>query len=276
MTDDEYAIILIASNVKDEVLHYSHTHPNDFGVFGGDGRDRIPMKKLMKLFEIKKKSSQERQNLFRSIVNDICDLELIEGVGKVLVLKELLEEDEEEEEEEEESESEEEEEPEDYGYGDAPPTVQDIDIVEKEKRETRFRPPAQTMSSATADAFGVYTEGSCNDNNNEEAAPTVRRQGYRRRGSVTRYSIVAQDAVVDEYKKHEDVINQFRSDSKKIGKSLRSLNINDNDDSGSAYSGTSGKSGNSRGRQQQQQPELDANGNSVSRFFRRGRFSLAF
>jgi len=82
---DEGSLKLTADTLRDEIINYSQQHPNDFGM--PDGRDRIPMKKLMKLFEIKKKSSMERQNLFREIVNDICDLEMFEEMGKVLVLR---------------------------------------------------------------------------------------------------------------------------------------------------------------------------------------------
>lgn len=267
-------LTLTASSVHDEIVNYSFTHPNDFGV-QTDGRHRIPMKKLMKLFEIKKKSPLERQGNFRSIVNDICDLEVIDGLGKVLTLKEN--------ENKHNNDNNESEEPvEDYGYGDAAPTIQEEE--QQEEREPRFRPPVATasgaMSIATADSFGVYDDGE-----DSKQEPT-RRQGYRRRGSVTRYSIVAQDAVVDEYKQHEDVINQFRSDALKIDKSMKTLGINKNndDDGASMHSGTSGKSGNTttstrntrKGRQQKKPAAADAEGKGVKKFFRRGRFSLAF
>ena len=90
----------------------------------------------------------------------------------------------------------------DLGYGDGTPTVITPD----------------RMSVATADSTGHYEDDAT-------TGETVRRKGYKRRGSVTRYSIVAQDAVLDEYHKHEDVINQFRRDSLKLEQSMKQMSL---------------------------------------------------
>ena len=77
------ALLLTEGTVRDEISKYSQQHPNDFGTL--DGRECIPMKKFVKLFVFKKRSTQE-QSLLNSIVDGVCDLELIDGI-KVLVLK---------------------------------------------------------------------------------------------------------------------------------------------------------------------------------------------
>lgn len=219
---EHYLILeLNARNLRQEIENYSHEHPNDFGV--PDGKERIPMKKLMKLFEIKKKTAPEKQNLFRQLVNDHCELEVREGIGKVLVLKEC-------EGYESSSYGDSDDDEPDYGYGEAfPDTVAELgtssddgisksERLVKSERVGRFRPPVHSasggLSVATADSIGIYD--SVNGN---------RRGGYRRRGSVTRYSIVGQEQVVAEYKKHEDVINQFRRDSLRLEDSIRNLNL---------------------------------------------------
>lgn len=47
----------------------------------------IPMKRLMKLFDIKKKSSPERQNKFREVVKELCTMKTDPVGGRMLVLK---------------------------------------------------------------------------------------------------------------------------------------------------------------------------------------------
>jgi hypothetical protein len=47
----------------------------------------IPMKRLMKIFDIKKKSSQDRQNKFREAVKELCTMETDPVGGRMLVLK---------------------------------------------------------------------------------------------------------------------------------------------------------------------------------------------
>ena len=47
----------------------------------------IPMKRLMKLFDIKKKSSVERQNKFREVVKELCIMKTDPVGGRMLVLK---------------------------------------------------------------------------------------------------------------------------------------------------------------------------------------------
>jgi len=203
---------LNAGNLRMEIQNFSMEHPNDFGI--PDGKERIPMKKLMKLFEIKKKTPPEKQNLFRQLVNEHCELEVMEGLGKVLILKEV-----------EGYESDDTDDEHDYGYGDGNPSIADTvpELARSNSgdggRGGRFKVPKPSasggLSVATVESVGVY-----DPNNNN-----VRRTGYRRRGSVTRYSIVGQEQVVAEYKKHEDVIQQFRRDSTKLENSIRNLNL---------------------------------------------------
>jgi len=228
---------LTPENIRSQIQNYSREHSNDFGV--PDGRDRIPMKKLMKLFGIKKKTPPETQNLFRQYVNDFCDLENKDpSLGKVLVLKETIYD--------ETSEGSDDygdggdDEP-DYGYGEdtvAPLLARsesDGKLINTNAREERFKLPPHTasggLSVATAESVGVY----------DDSNRGIRRTGYRRRGSVTRYSIVGQNEVKAEYTKHEDVISQFRRDSLKIEhcirqNSLRNLQLgNESNHSGSKH-----------------------------------------
>jgi len=209
---------LNARSLREEIENYSAEHSNDFGV--PDGKDRIPMKKLMKLFEIKKKTAPEKQNLFRQLVNDLCDLEMRDEIGKVLVLKENLPT------EESTSYGDSDDDEPDYGYGEAAPdTVTELNSKadsdgegEKNKRTGRFKPPQASasggLSVATVESVGVY-----------DGDRGIRRTGYRRRGSVTRYSIIGHQEVANEYRKHEDVINQFRRDSLKLEHSIRNLSL---------------------------------------------------
>lgn len=48
---------------------------------------QIPMKRLMKLFDIKKKSSADRQNKFREVVKELCTMKTDPVGGRMLVLK---------------------------------------------------------------------------------------------------------------------------------------------------------------------------------------------
>lgn len=47
----------------------------------------IPVKRLMKIFDVKKKSSEERQNKFRELVKELCTMKVDPVEGNVLVLK---------------------------------------------------------------------------------------------------------------------------------------------------------------------------------------------
>lgn len=47
----------------------------------------IPMKRLMKIFDVKKKSSQERQNKFLEMVKELCNMKADPVAGRMLVLK---------------------------------------------------------------------------------------------------------------------------------------------------------------------------------------------
>mmetsp|Transcript_31440 Transcript_31440/g.65968 ORF Transcript_31440/g.65968 Transcript_31440/m.65968 type:complete len:327 (+) Transcript_31440:2530-3510(+) len=255
-----------------ETCNYSLQHPNDFGI--PDGRDRIPMKKLMKLFGIKKKSPPETQNLFRAIVNDLCDLEFIEGIGKVLVLKEDIDT-----ETAYPSDGDGGEPTKDYGYGEAAPSVAaaaeaagareppsprerrreapvdrtvpmppTVSPTSSLRDEARFRPPTKTgsgrLSVATADSFGVYEDSSEADPGGDAPGTvSIRKTGYRRRGSVTRYSIVAMDAVGAEHREHESIIDRFRQDSLKIEHSMKSLHMS-NSFSNTSNHNSSNSSGN--------------------------------
>jgi len=50
-------------------------------------RGRIPMKRLMKIFDVKKKSSQDRQTKFKEVVRELCTIETDPIGGRMLVLK---------------------------------------------------------------------------------------------------------------------------------------------------------------------------------------------
>ncbi len=50
-------------------------------------RGRIPMKRLMKIFDVKKKSSQDRQQKFKEVVRELCTIETDPIGGRMLVLK---------------------------------------------------------------------------------------------------------------------------------------------------------------------------------------------
>ena len=50
-------------------------------------RGRIPMKRLMKIFDVKKKSSQDRQTKFKEVVRELCTMETDPIGGRMLVLK---------------------------------------------------------------------------------------------------------------------------------------------------------------------------------------------
>mmetsp|Transcript_16022 Transcript_16022/g.37126 ORF Transcript_16022/g.37126 Transcript_16022/m.37126 type:complete len:643 (+) Transcript_16022:147-2075(+) len=50
-------------------------------------RGRIPMKRLMKIFDVKKKSSQDRQRKFKEVVRELCTIETDPIGGRMLVLK---------------------------------------------------------------------------------------------------------------------------------------------------------------------------------------------
>jgi len=215
---------LNARNLREEIENYSAEHCNDFGI--PDGKDRIPMKKLMKLFEIKKKTAPEKQNLFRQLVNELCDLEIKEEIGKVLVLKENFTEEESSSYGDSDDDDLGNDEP-DYGYGEAgndkiaelnTKADSDGEADLTKQRTRRFKPPTASasggLSVCTAESVGLY-----------DGDQGIRRTGYRRRGSVTRYSIIGHEQVANEYRKHEDVINQFRRDSLKIEHSIRNLSL---------------------------------------------------
>jgi hypothetical protein len=57
-----------------------------------------------------------------------------------------------------------------------------------------------THSVATAESYGEYGEDT----------EQPRRQRYRRRGSVTKYSVDGQEEVKKEHEQHQNVINQYR------------------------------------------------------------------
>jgi hypothetical protein len=62
---------------------------------------------------------------------------------------------------------------------------------------------ASTHSVASAESYGEYGEDT----------EQPRRQRYRRRGSVTKYSVDGQEEVKKEHEQHQNVINQYRQSS---------------------------------------------------------------
>jgi len=258
---EAFTLELNARTLRSEISNYSLQHPNDFGV--PDGKERIPMKKLMKMFGIKKKTAPETQNLFRQLVNEHCELEIKEEIGKVLVLKPNADYDDDESST---SYGDSDDDEPDYGYGEAAPdTVTELvrsesdDELKNHSRPARFKPPVHSAS-------GGLTMASTD--------PIERRTGYRRRGSVTRYSIVGQEQVIAEYKKHEDVINQFRRDSLKLENSIRNMSLN-----GSNHTNSEAFSVESPKKQQtpaKKQKDKAMKNGAVKKLLGRSRFSLAF
>lgn len=61
---------------------------------------------------------------------------------------------------------------------------------------------ASVHSAATAESYGDYGD--------DPDPQQPRRQRYRRRGSVTKYSLDAQETVQKEYEQNDHIINQFR------------------------------------------------------------------
>mmetsp|Transcript_22471 Transcript_22471/g.55706 ORF Transcript_22471/g.55706 Transcript_22471/m.55706 type:complete len:258 (-) Transcript_22471:422-1195(-) len=255
---EAFTLELNVRNLRNEISNYSLQHPNDFGV--PDGKERIPMKKLMKMFNIKKKTAPETQNLFRQLVNEHCELEIKEEIGKVLVLIPNDEYDDST------SYGDSDDDELDYGYGEAAPdTVTELvrsesdEQLKSSNRPARFKPPIHSASGGLTVASTDTLE---------------RRTGYRRRGSVTRYSIVGQDQVIAEYKKHEDVINQFRRDSLKLENSIRNMSLNGSNHTNSeAFSVESPKK---QPTPAQKKKEKAMKNGGVRKLLGRSRFSLAF
>jgi hypothetical protein len=89
----------------------------------------------------------------------------------------------------------------DYGYGDSRPTYGNEDA----------KPDTDTTDYGYGEAqpdYG-YGDGSPEGNATDDDQQPKRRN--RRRNSVTRYSIVCQDAVKNEFQSHANVIDQFRN-----------------------------------------------------------------
>ena len=93
----------------------------------------------------------------------------------------------------------------DYGYGDGAPTPTDYG----------YGDGAPTSSSNSNNADLGYGEAAPDygygDATPDGANDEVRKPRTRRRNSVTRYSLVCQDKVVNEFNAHANVIDQFRS-----------------------------------------------------------------
>ena len=50
-------------------------------------RGKIELKRLMKIFDVNKKSSQDRQTKFKKVVKELCNIESDPIRGRMLVLK---------------------------------------------------------------------------------------------------------------------------------------------------------------------------------------------
>lgn len=221
------SVELNARSFREEILKYSAEHPNDFGV--PDGKDRIPMKKLMKLFGIKKQTAPETANRFRDLMNEHCVLEKMDGIGKVLVLKPGIHDDSSDSDDSSSTDSSDcEDDQPDYEYGTAHPSYVDnvLDLSSKKadsdgeadtvrRTSNRFRPPKASVSGGLIAVSKKDSMGLGDEN----------RPRYRRRGSVTQYNIVGQQQVQEEFKRHEDVIKQFRRDSAKFDNNIRKLSL---------------------------------------------------
>ena len=94
----------------------------------------------------------------------------------------------------------------DYGYGDTD-KVYNVPLNENDHHEPRGRPAPERRRAPPRS----YSTESYGDYDSNEDQPLVRRQRYRRRGSVTKYSIEAQTEVQKTYDEHEQLIEQFRT-----------------------------------------------------------------
>ena len=95
----------------------------------------------------------------------------------------------------------------DYGYGDGAPSPTDYGYGDGA--------PTSSSNSGSNNADLGY-EDAQPDYGYGDAAPDganeeVRKPRTRRRNSVTRYSLVCQDKVVNEFNQHANVIDQFRN-----------------------------------------------------------------
>jgi hypothetical protein len=90
----------------------------------------------------------------------------------------------------------------DYGYGDAKPDTTDYGYGDAKPETTDYG-----YGDAQPD-YG-YGDGSPDGDATDDDQQPKRRN--RRRNSVTRYSIVCQDAVKNEFEAHANIIDQFRN-----------------------------------------------------------------
>lgn len=88
----------------------------------------------------------------------------------------------------------------DYGYGDAKPDTTDYGYGDAKPETTDY---------GYGEAQPDYGDGSPEGNATDDDQQPKRRG--RRRNSVTRYSIVCQDAVKNEFDAHANVIDQMRN-----------------------------------------------------------------
>ncbi|KAL3922746.1 MAG: hypothetical protein SGILL_002037 [Bacillariaceae sp.] len=100
----------------------------------------------------------------------------------------------------------------DYGYGDGAPSASTsaVDYGYGDAAPTASRSSNEAVDYGYSDAQTDYGYGDATPDgaNDEERKPRT-----RRRNSVTRYSLVCQDKVVNEFNAHANIIDQFRNGS---------------------------------------------------------------
>lgn len=100
----------------------------------------------------------------------------------------------------------------DYGYGDAKPDTTDYGYgnAQPDYGYGDAKPDTTDYGYGDAQPDYGYGDGSPDGNATDDDDGQPKRRN-RRRNSVTRYSIVCQDAVKNEFDAHANVIDQFRN-----------------------------------------------------------------
>lgn len=105
-----------------------------------------------------------------------------------------------------------------YGYGDDTyetgyndrSTGNTMQPDQRSHRRHQHQHPARYKSDDNMSVQSAATAESYGDYGDEPDPQQPRRQRYRRRGSVTKYSLDAQETVQKEYDEHDHILNQFR------------------------------------------------------------------
>jgi hypothetical protein len=101
----------------------------------------------------------------------------------------------------------------DYGYGEAKPDTTGCGYGDSQPDYGYgdAKPDTDTTDSGSTNAQPEYGYGNGRPDGNTTDDDQQPKRRNRRRNSVTRYSIVCQDAVKNEFEAHASVIDQFRN-----------------------------------------------------------------